>query len=73
MGYVFVVGTCYFCHVMMTFNPVRVPSVMVKGTREPFCLACHKKANEIRKAHNLEPWPEPFPDAYEAVDENEVW
>jgi len=73
MGYVFIVGACVFCQNIFSFNPLRVPSIMVKGTREPMCRGCHARAQETRKQAGLEPWPEPFPDAYEAVDEREVW
>lgn len=73
MAFVFVVGQCVFCHRVMSFNPLRVPSIPINGKREPMCINCHTKANEIRVGKGLEPWPEPFPDAYEAVDEREVW
>ena len=65
-------GPCILCKNIFGFNPMSVPSIMVEGSREPVCKDCHARANATRKAHGLEPWPEPKPDAYEAIDENEI-
>jgi len=54
------------------FNPVKVPSFMVKGHREPCCATCLDKANITRKAHGLPPFPPPLPGAYDVIDENEL-
>ena len=43
----FVIGSCVACHVMLTFNPHFVPSITVKGSREPICPRCHAKWNKI--------------------------
>lgn len=72
MGYAFVVSPCVFCKSIFSYNPLRVPSIKVNDVREPICRGCHARAQATRKAHGLEPWPEPFPDAYEACDEAEL-
>lgn len=48
-GYMFVVGSCVACHAMLTFNPNCVPSLTVRGSREPLCRTCHARWNEIHR------------------------
>jgi hypothetical protein len=71
MGYVFCYGRCCNCGGLFTFNPMKVPSVQVRGQKEPVCRSCMERANAHRKAAGVEPH---FihPDAYEACDENEL-
>lgn len=41
MGYAFMMGQCFSCRQVFTFNPVRVPSVRDKnGEKQPICKDC---------------------------------
>jgi hypothetical protein len=71
MGYVTAMGTCFACHKPFTFNPVRVPSIRVNGSREPVCRECVELANPRRIANGLEPI-RIYDDAYDACDEQEL-
>ena len=71
-GYAFAMGPCLFCGVPFTFNPLRVPSLKVKGVKEPICKSCHAAANRYRVENGIEPFPEPHPDAYEACKEEDI-
>lgn len=72
MGYCFVIGQCCGCHATITFNPVRVPSLRVNGSKEPLCPGCFARWNEIhRTSKGLEPI-EAHPDAWEACHESEL-
>lgn len=71
MGYTFIMGHCYTCKNLFTFHPHKVPSIRIKGTKEPICKACMLAANSKRKALNLDPHPI-NPDAYEACEEYEL-
>lgn len=64
MGYMYVLGECFGCGRMFTFNPHLVPSVPilsdgtigVGGKREPICRDCATRANEDRKRTGLPLW-----------------
>jgi hypothetical protein len=71
MGCVFALGHCFACHKPFSFNPLRVPSIRVNGSREPVCRECVELANPRRIANGL-PAIVPAPDAYEACDEDEL-
>jgi hypothetical protein len=71
MGYALCMGTCFACHKTFAFNPLRVPSIRVSGSREPICRDCIERANPLRIANGL-PAIVPAPDAYEACDEKEL-
>jgi hypothetical protein len=71
MGYAFVIGGCVTCGRLMTFNPLYVPSVRVKGVREPVCRACVERANPERRRRGL-PEIALHPQAYEPCDETEL-
>lgn len=71
MGYALAMGACIGCGRMFAFNPVRVPSIRVNGSREPICADCVARANPLRIANGLEPIV-PAPDAYEGVPEEEL-
>jgi hypothetical protein len=59
-----VIGECVACAVPLCFNPHHVPSLRVNGVREPLCIVCFNRWNEIhRVAKGLEPLPL-HPDAY---------
>jgi hypothetical protein len=63
MGYYFALGHCIACGQPFTFNPDRVPSLVVNGVREPVCKSCVDRVNPIRKAKGL-PEIVPLPGAY---------
>jgi hypothetical protein len=62
---------CAGCHRIFAYNPLRVPSVVINGKREPICSFCVERVNPIRVANGLQPIV-PLPDAYEAIDEREL-
>jgi hypothetical protein len=70
-GFAIGMGACVGCQRMFTFNPVRVPSAVVNGTREPVCPACMVIVNARRRAAGLADWPIPA-DAYDPVAEEEI-
>jgi hypothetical protein len=67
MGFMSCLGECVRCHALFSFNPERVPCVVVNGHREPLCRECVEWANERRKALGL-PEIKPLPGAYEAEE-----
>ena len=72
MGVAFMIAPCLVCRKPFTFNPVKVPSLMVKGVKEPICGPCHAHINVLRVEKGIDPFPDPHPDAYGACDENEL-
>jgi len=54
-GYVFAVAPCFGCKQLFSFDPHLVPSIPIKGSREPICQACVDLANPIRAANGLLP------------------
>jgi hypothetical protein len=71
MGYALATSHCIGCGQIFSYNPVRVPSIRINGSREPICLPCVKLVNPIRVKNGLDPIV-PKPDAYEACDEGEL-
>lgn len=69
--FVFVVGPCLLCRVPFSFNPHTVPSLPVKGVREPICRCCITRANKRRVRLGLAPHPI-HPTAYEAIPESQL-
>jgi hypothetical protein len=67
MGYMVVMSACFGCGRTFTYNAERVPSILVKGTREPICQDCVDRVNPTRRANGL-PEIEVLPDAYEAQE-----
>lgn len=58
MVYVMVFGNCISCGVFMGFNPAKVPSLRINDVREPLCLECFNKWNQIHRiSKGLEPEP----------------
>ncbi len=51
----FVLGECWGCRRMFTFNADLVPSIPINGLREPICAACVAKVNPRRVANGLAP------------------
>ena len=73
MGYITATAECVHCHQPFTFNPMRVPSVVVNGLREPLCEPCVTWANAERERRGL-PLFTVHADAYEPCDEQAmVW
>jgi hypothetical protein len=70
MAFLTCTSPCYSCKQLFTYNPYRVPSLTVEGTRQPFCQSCIDRANPKRIANGLEPIV-PMPGAYEPYDESE--
>ncbi len=68
MGFISVYGGCISCGRAFTFSPTKVPSVIVKGQREPICRFCVERANPARVAKGLAPI-QILPGAYEGDDE----
>lgn len=64
MGWMFVLGACINCHTLISFNPDTVPSIRVKGVREPLCRGCATKWNKMHPEH-ARPIAK---DAYEAAE-----
>jgi len=71
MGYALCMGQCYGCKKTFSFNPVKVPSLTIEGTKEPFCKDCIDKANVERVKLGKEPLTY-SPEAYNACNENEL-
>jgi hypothetical protein len=71
MGYAIATGRCIGCGQVFSYNPVRVPSLVIKGTREPVCRGCVERANPRRIKNGLPPIV-PADDAYDPVDEAEL-
>jgi hypothetical protein len=71
MGYALCTSPCIGCGRLFSYNPVRVPSLRVNGSREPICQVCVDRANPVRIAKGLDPIV-PHPDAYSACDESEL-
>jgi hypothetical protein len=71
MGYAFCTSPCIGCGRVFSYNPVRVPSITIKGSRQPICETCVARVNPLRIANGLEPIV-PLPDAYDACDESEL-
>jgi hypothetical protein len=71
MGYALATGSCLICKQMFTFNPVRVPSFRVRGSREPICRSCINDINQKRAAAGVHTFVI-APDAYDACDEGEL-
>lgn len=70
MGYYFATSACFGCGKLFSYNPHRVPSIRHNGERRPICRTCVEIVNPRRIANGLPPI-EPFPDAYEPIDEAE--
>ena len=70
-GYVFATSACVGCRRIFSYNPMRVPSLTINGSREPICQACVERVNPTRIKNGLPPIV-PLPDAYEPCDESEL-
>jgi len=71
MGYLVAMGICVVCRTPFTFNPHCVPSLRVKGVRQPICKHCHDWAQAFQNMVLGHPiWPPVLPNAYDVVDES---
>ena len=59
------------CGKIFAYNPHKVPSVIIKGEREPICRDCVNDANPLRIQNGLEPI-QISPEAYEPIHESEL-
>lgn len=66
-----VYGGCVGCGQTFAFNPHRVPSVMVNGTREPVCSHCMGLVNRQRVRQGLTPHSI-LPGAYDPIPISEL-
>lgn len=64
MGFAFVVGKCFGCGGIFSFNASYVPSIRHLGEKEPVCRVCMDRANANRVEMGLEPHSI-HPEAYE--------
>ena len=74
MGYAMGHGPCINCGNVFSYNPVHVPSITVRGVKEPICKDCITVENSRRindPALDL-PVFDIHPDAYEPVNANEL-
>ena len=73
MGYALCTSHCLGCHRLLSYNPMRVPSIRDPrtGSKEPVCADCVARVNPQRIANGLPPIV-PAPDAYEPCDESEL-
>lgn len=72
MGYAVVIGDCFSCNRIFTFNPLRVPSTRDEhGARQPICKGCIAELNGKRKEMGLPPITI-ADDAYEPCSEDEL-
>ena len=71
MGYAMVFSACFGCGRVFGFNPHKVPSIPVKGVKQPICRDCVERVNPMRKANGV-PEIVPDPNAYEPIEEHEL-
>ena len=71
MGYAIAMSPCIGCRQIFGYNPLRVPSITINGSREPICRNCVERVNPMRIENGLPPIV-PLPDAYEPVEEHEL-
>lgn len=64
MAYMQAIGPCVVCKAIFSFNARLVPSVVIKGIREPICQSCVDRANPERVLRGL-PQIKILPGAYE--------
>jgi len=64
MAFVYVIGPCYRCLRLFSYNPFSVPSQTIDATREPVCRTCLNEINQSRMARGLAPIV-PAPGAYD--------
>lgn len=55
MAWMFCTGACAQCGKVFSFNPDLVPSVRVRGQKEPICKTCIDLANIGREQIGVDP------------------
>jgi len=71
-GYVIMHGLCAACRQPIQYNPHKVPSITVDGSREAICESCFRKWNEIHRVSKGLPPILLQEGAYKAIPENEL-
>jgi hypothetical protein len=75
MGWIYLLCSCAACGAPIHVNIEKCPSIRIGGTgpREPICINCFNRWNEIhRTSKGLEPVPLD-PQAYEPLNEQDMW
>lgn len=70
-GYAVAISPCFGCRKTFGYNPHKVPSIPIKGVREPICEVCVERANPVRIENGLDPIVV-LPGAYEPIPEGEL-
>ena len=65
MGYMTCIAECVGCAKTIGCNPSYVPTIRIKGEKEPLCAACVARMQERQKEAGVDVWPDPHPEAYE--------
>ena len=68
MGYALMMGFCVACKNPIQFNPHKVPSLVINGKREPICINCANRWNQLHP----EAAREIQPGAYNPIPEEEL-
>lgn len=68
MGIAWLVASCVACHTAFTCNPHKVPSLRLRGFREPLCKPCAERWIKLHPDAGFVI----APDAYEPIDEREL-
>jgi hypothetical protein len=71
MGAALAYSECFGCRRLFAYNPMHVPSIPIRGKRQPICLDCVHKVNPMRAKNGLAPII-PHRDAYEPCPEEEL-
>jgi hypothetical protein len=71
MGFIYVFGPCWSCGQGFQFNPNKVPSLEIDGTRRPICADCMALANTAREQQGKPPH-QILPGAYEPEEAGHV-
>lgn len=68
MGYAIVMSPCAACKMIVHYNPHKVPSIRINGSREPLCRRCAERWCEL---HPEAPRPD-LSEAYAPVPEYDL-
>ena len=49
MEYMILLGSCINCGRLICYSPSNVPSITLKGKREPLCIDCFNRWNDIHR------------------------